>query len=1027
MKIHSGIKQILFVLILLSSFIVVQALPYNIDTTSSDVLIFQHYDNETNTNPTPLWSIASGSLIIDNAVYNGSTGYGSTTSKTNGNNQFNISKTNYDVAYTGNLTYEFDILMNTISTTNGQTMTLYVGGSSAVYVVIYFGHGAVCANGWGAYASSGGQCLGSIVYFSQWQHVKFTTDTSAKTAQIIITNTSTGVSNSYVQITKYDTTFAADRKFLYFTSTTVIGYTIDNFAICKGNFCPTAASDSIYPKIQFKSQYPEDLNFSNAVNNRVTISYNISDANLNDTSVKLYYKANNTNNNTMYYLNGTAYSGYFTAETRTNVTSVYNWTMLDNEVHPGNYNTGPVSIDNKVHTGTTTSNSQYYLKTEYLNISNTLNWGVWEIMANATTGLSPSFLYYCNSSYTSGRIDTSEFCSLLQTKTAPASYSHCHLNQSCHIAYSFAINTTSKTIGNIGLTSTSYFIWGGSKDWNYYTIAEETRTGMTQTTTNKGSSWTTQAAITSDQHLHQFNSNVNTIFWYYACANDTYGNYNCSEIRNDTMELSILGPTATTVLSPANQTYNNNILINYTSVFSPSNITIGYYAIDLLNQYFNLNSTITANNSLNLTYAFNTLSVQDGLYIVRVKAVDVLGKFSYGYSEIFRIDNTIPSVTINPTNGVSQSINYNMLFNISTYDAGFIYLLNSNLTTANGTIISNLANYTDTGDNLSQTITILAYRNMTVLGTYNISYYACDGHTGDAIAFDELVKYPIIDTEDNSMDFGSVKIIPQSNILSSTAIKEFDRYSFAFTTDKMIETEILIQSKSKITYFPKSKYKGHFIVENNWIDFEEFPKIQIKKIDDYNYMITTTPETKVLQANSIGALNCIAGNTYFTLFDFSLISSNVSCSVNNCIFNFVFNTINDMNLSIDGNTYQSLNNTNHYFNISLGENTAYPYSYIAKDMFTNMLTGNGNAITSSYAKLLYEEQQANKQFYMVILILAILFILYIISEVFKISMLGTLAGIGIIIYSFTLFTYGTWFVIVMAFAGLVMLARSIFA
>jgi hypothetical protein len=126
--------------------------------------------------------------------------------------------------------------------------------------------------------------------------------------------------------------------------------------------------------------------------------------------------------------------------------------------------------------------------------------------------------------------------------------------------------------------------------------------------------------------------------------------------------------------------------------------------------------------------------------------------------------------------------------------------------------------------------------------------------------------------------------------------------------------------------------------------------------------------------------------------------------------------------------YNSTNNTIHSIQTQiLSENTDYIYTYNAVDIYDNIVTGSGNIATKSYSQLIYEDSIENQSFFMMIFILAILFILYIISEIFGISMLGTLAGIGMIIYSFVLMPYGIWFFIVMIFAGLVMLARSIFS
>jgi len=305
--------------------------------------------------------------------------------------------------------------------------------------------------------------------------------------------------------------------------------------ICNEGVCVNIPNPP--PSIDFLSQTPTDLNMTNVENNPMKISYRITSVNLNDSTVKLYYKTNSTADNRMFFLNGTALEGYFTADIRSNISSDYMWTLSDNEIYPGNYNTDPLSIDNKIHAFTTISNNQYYIKTEYYNISGIKQWAYFEIMATSTASASPINLYYCNSSYTTGNISANNNCALVSTRKATTSFDHCLTNNSCYIGFQFAINTTSQRIGNVKVTSTSYFLIGGNSNWYVYNIPEITRTGMTTRTNNGGSGWAART-YTVDQHLHQFDNNKNQIFYYYVCADDTSSPplENCSEIRSDLIE-----------------------------------------------------------------------------------------------------------------------------------------------------------------------------------------------------------------------------------------------------------------------------------------------------------------------------------------------------------------------------------------------------------------------------------------------------------------------------------------------------------
>lgn len=434
---------------------------------------------------------------------------------------------------------------------------------------------------------------------------------------------------------------------------------IENATTWKGSSNTTITSTP--PTITFVSQNPIDLNITNAQNNKFKVNYTVTDVDgdLDNNSILLYYKSNSSISNIMYFQNGTAYSGYFGSDFITNTSEYFYWELLDNAIYPGTYNTGGVSIDNKLHTKTTLSNANQYYKTEYYNISGSQQRGYFEIMANSTATALPSSLIYCNSTYTTGNPTTNTNCLIVSTRTANTVYDHCHTNASCHIGFQFAVNTTTGMIGSVKVTSTSYFLFGGAKDWDIYSINEVTRTGMTQSTNNKGVSWNTET-YTIDEHVHQFDTeNTNTTLYYYVCANDTI-NQACSSVRNDLMEMAGLPPTSPNIYNPAELgVYNNILSINYTKSESPNSYLISYYNISLLNSTNdNVISVLSTNNSNNLSYAWNTLSTNDGVYVISVSAFDVLGQYSTGYSGNFTIDNTIPTWTNNQTNATSSSPTY---------------------------------------------------------------------------------------------------------------------------------------------------------------------------------------------------------------------------------------------------------------------------------------------------------------------------------------------------------------------------------
>lgn len=480
---------------------------------------------------------------------------------------------------------------------------------------------------------------------------------------------------------------------LSITATVAAGYEFFNWTTnCNGTFASATSANTTIQindatacfvqanfvltivSIAFVSQIPSDINITNVINSPVKITYNITGNNLNTSTIRLFYKANSTADNTMFWLNGTAFSGYFddsySLTPRTNVSTNYTWTLLDNEIYPGTYNTGPVSIDNIAHTKVTLGNKNSYIWTEFYNVSGTKQWGYYEIMANSTVGANPSSVYYCNSTYTTGDVSTNANCALISTRTATSAFDHCHTNASCHIGFQFAINTTAQTIGSVKVTSISYFVFGKSKNWNYFTIAGIVRPSMQKTTVNKGISWTVDNTAIVDTHLHQFDNSENQTFHYYACANDTSGNETCSSVRTDLMEMGGLPPSSPDVYSPVEDsvyTLGDTININYTASLSPNAYNISFYNLSLLNSDFTFNKTIYTNNSLNLSYAWNTsvivagaYGIVAGSYLVGVEAKDVINQASMGYSGQFNI--TLGAVcTINTTYVYNVTNNYTIM------------------------------------------------------------------------------------------------------------------------------------------------------------------------------------------------------------------------------------------------------------------------------------------------------------------------------------------------------------------------------
>jgi len=439
-------------------------------------------------------------------------------------------------------------------------------------------------------------------------------------------------------------------------------------------YFPASYSDTQPPDITFISQDPADISTNNVFDRSLNITYNITDpSGVNQSTITIFYKTNSSTSDCLSYVNGTATPcGWENKTYHSNSSDSYLFTFLDNEVYPATYNFPERSLELTNHSVYVLSQPNDMLKIRLFNVSNQKEYGLFEIMANTSNTRELQF-YYCNSSYVDGTVFTSPYCTGFYILDNAVPYNHSHSNYSQHHTIPFAMNKTSGKIGDVYVTPVSYFVIRptliGSGSWNVYYISNVSRPDTTQTSANVGVAWANFSG-TVDSHLHQYDGS--DAFRYYVCANDTLGNGNCSGERYDYINLTGIPPTSPDVYSPTNTTYSGNISINYTASISPNGYNISHYNITLLNSDGTFNKTIQSNNSLNLSYLWDSTSSADGVYIIKVEGCDVLGQCSYGLSENFTVDNTKPSITLNYppqgylTNQTSINFNWTAYDNIDT-------------------------------------------------------------------------------------------------------------------------------------------------------------------------------------------------------------------------------------------------------------------------------------------------------------------------------------------------------------------------
>lgn len=397
-------------------------------------------------------------------------------------------------------------------------------------------------------------------------------------------------------------------------------------------------------------QQPADLTTTNA-NNSLLIQFNITatspSALLNRSTVQLYWLTNGTGHTDFtWYTNGTiTQHGFRTAGVSiANSSSIWNFTV-DDSIYPATYLLNFTTFANTVHLSTALDNDNTLIKALVLNMTNTTAYNFLEFMVrNMTSTVASLRVYYCNSTYTTGDVSTSTNCALVGDITNTQVDGHVE-NQSIHTSIGLPINITTGTVSGIKITDTGYFVWRGrTGGWNASYVPQIARTSATQTSINTGTTWSDLSG-TLDYHLHQFS--IDDTFRYYVCANDTLGTANCSITFSDSLNNTDLPPSVPIVYNPTAGTYNDTITINYTQSISPNGYAIAFYNISLYNQDDSFNQTIRANNSLNLSYRWNSTAagIVSGTFNIHVYATDINGKSAFGESADFVISNSANTTT----------------------------------------------------------------------------------------------------------------------------------------------------------------------------------------------------------------------------------------------------------------------------------------------------------------------------------------------------------------------------------------------
>lgn len=307
----------------------------------------------------------------------------------------------------------------------------------------------------------------------------------------------------------------------------------------------------------------------------------------------------------------------------------------------------------------------------------------------------------------------------------------------------------------------------------------------------------------------------------------------------------------------------NNDTIHNTDITFSYNVAAGTGTLDNCTLYTNettVGSVTAVAGNQSIKY-----NITSGVHVYgfNVTCTDTDNNQGSSSEKTIYIDTENPVITwTTPANDntTKLQINISYPFDITITDAN-LYTINVTVWKKNGDIAAN---------NFSENVNTSTFNYVEGLtfnesGVYYVEVEGTDSHT--------LTNIPTFKTSKGNdyLQFDNIKLTLLDSPQSTEYAKQTDRYTYAFTTNTKTPTENTYRFKlentnaQKITYLPNSKYKGHFISGNKWIDFEPY-NVKVTAENNYYLISITTSDTKI-SFSSIGLLNNITEYRQFIVYD----------------------------------------------------------------------------------------------------------------------------------------------------------------
>lgn len=339
-------------------------------------------------------------------------------------------------------------------------------------------------------------------------------------------------------------------------------------------------------------------------------------------------------------------------------------------------------------------------------------------------------------------------------------------------------------------------------------------------------------------------------------------------------------PPVITLITPQNNTVNNTIPLNIT--FTVTDNSPNLIICELTNSTFFFDSgTFAQSINQNLTLAEGEISLSQNFPNILLTCFDNTPLNNSATLNLNYTLDTVPPIIfpISPPN--NTRFNKDLVNSISIKaNCTDVPLFRFNMTISNSSDIIASFETRTTVNNFAVIDETLNIENLG-LGNYTIDYICSDPHTKKDIPNYFVTK----NNAENKIKWNTpsgneyeLEYLEEDYILLTHGSKKHidnDRYYFWFimneTEDgtKRIFTFELENNKFSVAYLPDSEYKGHFIMGNNYFDFEfNDPDAEylVTLNQNNNYEIKIKTKKTTLNFSSTGELNIATLETQFEIF-----------------------------------------------------------------------------------------------------------------------------------------------------------------